>query len=51
MQFTVDEIRAACAAAEDWGTYVMAHAYHPKVLPWSIRFSFIGCRPLFLTFF
>lgn len=31
LQFTMDEIRAAVQAAEDWGTYVMVHAYHPKV--------------------
>lgn len=29
-QFTADEFRAAVEAAEDWGTYVMVHAYHPR---------------------
>jgi imidazolonepropionase-like amidohydrolase len=28
VQFTPDEMRAAVQAAQDWGTYVMAHAYH-----------------------
>ena len=30
VQFTPEEIRAAVAAAADWGTYVMAHAYNVK---------------------
>jgi imidazolonepropionase-like amidohydrolase len=29
-QYTFDEMRAAVEAAEDWGTYVMVHAYHPR---------------------
>ena len=29
-QFTEDEIRAAVAAADDWGTYVAAHVYNSK---------------------
>lgn len=29
-QYTEDEIRAAVAAAEDWGTYVSAHVYNSK---------------------
>lgn len=28
VQFTPDEMQAAVQAAKDWGTYVMAHAYH-----------------------
>lgn len=30
VQYTPEEIRAAVAAAGDWGTYVMAHAYNVK---------------------
>ena len=30
VQFTPEEIRAAVAAASNWGTYVMAHAYNVK---------------------
>lgn len=29
-QYTLDELRAAVAAAEDWNTYVAVHAYHPR---------------------
>ncbi|MHC4352264.1 MAG: amidohydrolase family protein [Planctomycetota bacterium] len=29
-QFTEEEVKAAVKAAEDWGTYVMVHAYHDK---------------------
>ena len=29
-QFTLDELRAAVEEAETRGTYVLAHAYHPK---------------------
>lgn len=29
-QYTLDEMRAAVEAAEDWGTYVLVHAYHPR---------------------
>ena len=28
-QYTEAELRAAVEAAEDWGTYVMVHAYTP----------------------
>ncbi len=31
-QYTLDEMRAAVDAAEDWGTYVMVHAYHPRAV-------------------
>jgi imidazolonepropionase-like amidohydrolase len=30
VQYTLDEMRAAVACAEDWGTYVCAHVYTPK---------------------
>jgi imidazolonepropionase-like amidohydrolase len=30
VQFTLPELRAAVEAADDWGTYVMAHVYLPK---------------------
>jgi imidazolonepropionase-like amidohydrolase len=30
VQFTADELRAAVQAAEAHGTYVLAHAYHPR---------------------
>ncbi|MFU8778607.1 MAG: amidohydrolase family protein, partial [Roseovarius sp.] len=29
-QYTLDEMRAAVEAAEDWGTYVTVHAYTPR---------------------
>lgn len=29
-QYTLDEMRAAVEAADDWNTYVTVHAYHPK---------------------
>jgi imidazolonepropionase-like amidohydrolase len=29
-QFTEDEVRTAVEAAEDWGTYVLVHAYHDR---------------------
>jgi len=29
-QYTLDEMRAAVEAAEDWNTYVTVHAYHPR---------------------
>jgi imidazolonepropionase-like amidohydrolase len=29
-QYTLDEMKAAVEAAEDWGTYVMVHAYTPR---------------------
>lgn len=31
-QFSVEEIRAAVGAAEDWGTYVMVHGYTPRAV-------------------
>ncbi|MBY0611806.1 MAG: amidohydrolase family protein [Beijerinckiaceae bacterium] len=31
-QYTVPEIRAAVEAAENWGTYVMVHAYTPRAV-------------------
>jgi imidazolonepropionase-like amidohydrolase len=30
VQYTPEEVRAAVQAAENWGTYVVAHAYHAK---------------------
>ena len=30
VQFTPDEIKAACEVAESYGTYVMIHAYHDE---------------------
>lgn len=35
-QYTFDEIKAAVDAAEDWGTYVMVHAYTPRAVRRSI---------------
>lgn len=29
-QYTLDEMKAAVEAANDWGTYVTVHAYHPR---------------------
>ena len=29
-QYSVEELRAAVEVAEDWGTYVMVHAYHDR---------------------
>jgi imidazolonepropionase-like amidohydrolase len=29
-QYTLDEMKAAVEAAQDWGTYVTVHAYHPR---------------------
>lgn len=31
-QYTFDEMKAAVDAADDWGTYVMVHAYTPKAV-------------------
>jgi len=31
-QYTADEMLAAVQAAEDWGTYVMVHAYTPRAV-------------------
>lgn len=36
-QFTEKELRAGVEAADDWGTYVMAHVYTPKGIQRSIR--------------
>ena len=36
-QYTEAEMRAAVEAAEDWGTYVMVHAYTPRSITRSIR--------------
>jgi len=31
-QYTLDELKAAVEAADDWGTYVTVHAYTPKAV-------------------
>ncbi|MGY6559844.1 MAG: amidohydrolase family protein [Nitritalea sp.] len=36
-QYTFDEMQAAVEAAEDWGTYVMVHAYTPRAVQKAIR--------------
>jgi imidazolonepropionase-like amidohydrolase len=36
-QYTEAEMRAAVDAAENWGTYVMVHAYTPRAISQSIR--------------
>lgn len=36
-QYTEPEMRAAVDAAENWGTYVMVHAYTPRAISQSIR--------------
>ncbi|WP_053231701.1 metal-dependent hydrolase family protein [Sandaracinus amylolyticus] len=36
-QYTEDEMRAAVECAENWGTYVMVHAYTPRAVQQSIR--------------
>ena len=36
-QYTEDELRAAVEAAENWGTYVMVHAYTPRAVRQSVR--------------
>lgn len=36
-QYTFDEMRAAVEAAEDWGTYVMVHAYTPRAVQRAIK--------------
>ena len=36
-QYTVEEIRAAVEAAENWGTYVTVHAYTPRAVRQSIE--------------
>jgi imidazolonepropionase-like amidohydrolase len=36
-QYTEAELRAAVEAAENWGTYVMAHAYTPRAIARAVR--------------
>lgn len=36
-QYTFEEMKAAVDAAEDWGTYVMAHAYTPRAVQRAIN--------------
>ncbi|WP_413531927.1 amidohydrolase family protein [Empedobacter brevis] len=36
-QYTFDEMKAAVDAAEDWGTYVMVHAYTPRAVQRAIE--------------
>lgn len=36
-QYSLDELRAAVEAAENWGTYVAVHAYTPKAVRQSIE--------------
>jgi imidazolonepropionase-like amidohydrolase len=36
-QYTEAELRAAVEAAENWGTYVAVHAYHPRSIQMAIR--------------
>ncbi len=36
-QYTVQEIRAAVEAAENWGTYVTVHAYTPRAIQQAIE--------------
>ncbi|MDB6069288.1 MAG: Prolidase [Verrucomicrobiales bacterium] len=36
-QYTLDEMKAAVEAADDWGTYVTVHAYTPKAVRRSIE--------------
>jgi imidazolonepropionase-like amidohydrolase len=36
-QYTEAEMRAAVDAAENWGTYVMVHAYTPRSIRQAIR--------------
>ncbi len=36
-QYTLDEMKAAVQAAEDWGTYVTVHAYTPKAVQRAIE--------------
>lgn len=36
-QYTLDEMKAAVEAAEDWGTYVMVHAYTPRAVQRAIE--------------
>jgi imidazolonepropionase-like amidohydrolase len=36
-QYTFDEMRAAVEAAENWGTYVLVHAYTPRAIQQAVR--------------
>jgi len=36
-QYTEAELRAAVEAADNWGTYVTVHAYHPRSIQMAIR--------------
>jgi imidazolonepropionase-like amidohydrolase len=36
-QFTLEELKAAVEAAEDWGTYVAVHAYTPRAVKKAIE--------------
>jgi imidazolonepropionase-like amidohydrolase len=36
-QYTEDELRAGVAAAENWGTYVLVHAFTPRAVQQSLR--------------
>ena len=36
-EYSEDEIRAAVSAADDWGTYVLVHAFTPKAVQRAIR--------------
>ena len=36
-QYTEAELRAAVEVAENWGTYVTVHAYHPRSIQMAIR--------------
>ena len=36
-QYTLDEMKAAVEAADDWGTYVTVHAYTPKAVQRAVR--------------
>jgi imidazolonepropionase-like amidohydrolase len=36
-QYTLDELKAAVEAADDWGTYVTVHAYTPKAVKRAIE--------------
>lgn len=36
-QYSEDELRAAVGVAEDWGTYVMVHAYTPRAVQRAMR--------------
>ncbi len=37
VQYTYEEIKAAVQAAENWGTYVMIHAYTPEAVQTAIK--------------